>query len=81
MNAVLLDCVWNVHQVLVDHRNKSGVVFCGKIAKYLIESAYVIRTVIGRKGDPGKQNLDVSALQGVEHLIEIAAGLFEGQAA
>ena len=41
----------------------------------------VVGAVVGRQGDAGEQNLDVRVLKRGEHLVEVAAGLVEGQAA
>ena len=41
----------------------------------------VIGAVVGREGDAGEQNLDVGGFEGGEDLVEVAAGLLEGQAA
>lgn len=80
MNAILLDCVRNVYQVFVDHGNKGSVVLCGQVAEDCFEGVDVVRAVIGREGDAGKQNLDVCALESSQHLVKVAARLVERQA-
>ncbi len=41
----------------------------------------VVGAVVGRQGDAGEQDFDVRVFERGQHLVEIAAGLVEGQAA
>jgi len=64
VNAVLLDGAGDMDKVFVEHGNKRRVVLRGEIAKGLVEGVDVIRTVVGRKGDAGEQDLDVRISKG-----------------
>ena len=75
MYAVLLDGAGDVDEVFVQHGDEGRVVLRGEIAKGLVEGTDVIRTVVGRKGDAGEQDLDVGGFKRGENLIEIAASL------
>ena len=81
VNAVVLDGVGNVDEVLVDHGDEGGVMLCGQIAEELVEGVDVVGAVVGGQGDAGEQDLDVSGFKGCEDLVEITASLVEGQAA
>jgi len=80
VNAVLLDGVGDVDQVFVDHGHKGGVVPGGQAAENLLEGVNVVRSVVGRQGDAGQQNLDVRAFEGGQDGIQILARLVGGQA-
>ena len=81
MDAVWLDCAGDVDQVSVDHGHKGGVVFGGQVAEELVELQDVLLAVVGREGDAGEQDFYVRAFERGQHLIEVAPGLAEGQAA
>ena len=81
MNAVRLDGVGDMDQVLVDHGHKGDVCLRGQVAEDLIEGLDVVGPVVGRQGDAGEQNFDVRGFERGQDLIEVAAGLIERQAA
>lgn len=81
MNAVGLNGVGDVDQVFVDHGDKRDMVPGGKVAEDLLEGLDVVGAVVGREGDAGEQNLDVSFFKRGEHLVEIVPGLVRGQSA
>ena len=81
MDAVGLDRAGDVDQVFVDHGHKDGVVFGGQVTEELVELQDVFLSVVGRESDAGKQDFDVRAFESGQHLVEVAAGLAEGQAA
>src|ERR1700722_8350309 len=81
MNAVFLDRVWNVDKILVDHRDESSVVLHRKIAKDLVKGADIILSIIRRQSDPSQEYLDVSAVEGCQHCIQVLPRLFERKAA
>ena len=81
MDAVLLDGVGDVDQVLVDHGDEGGVVLGGEVAEDLVEGIDVVLAVVGREGDAGEQYLYMGGFKSGEHLVEIVAGLVGGQAA
>jgi len=62
--AVLLDGAGNVDEVFVQHGYEGRMVLRREIAEGLIEGVDVVRAVIGRQGDAGEQNLDVSRFKG-----------------
>ena len=57
------------------------MMFGGKVAKHLIEGVNVVRPVVGRQGNAGKQYLDARVFEHVEYSVEVAAGLIEREAA
>jgi len=81
MNAIRLNCAGNVDQAFVEHGHESGAMFLGQGAEYLLELLDVIVTVVRRERDSGEQDFNVRACQCGENLVEVAAGLVEGQAA
>ena len=81
MDAVLLDGAGDVDQVFVDHRHKGDVVVGSESAEDLVEGLHVVGAVVGGQGDAGEQDLDVRGFESGKHLVEVAAGLIERQAA
>ena len=53
----------------------------GEIAEGLVEGVDVVGAVVGRKGDAGEHNLDMSGFKGGQHGIEIVPGEVGWQAA
>jgi len=81
VNAVGLDRSRHVDQVFVDHGHEGRVVLARQVAEDLFELRNVFLAVVGRQSDSCQQDFDVGAFKRREHLVEIAAGLVEGQAA
>jgi len=80
MNPVSLDCVRHLNQILVNHRNKCGVVPSRQLAKHGFKGLNVVRPVVGRKRDTGEQNLHMRILKAGQDGIEIAPRLVERNA-
>ncbi len=81
MDGILLNCAGDIHQVLVDHWNKSDVMLCCQIAKDLVEVVNIFLTVVWREGDAGQKNLDMGVFESCQHRVEVVAGVVERQAA
>jgi len=80
VDAVLLNGVGDVDQVLVNHGHEGGVVFGCHIDEHLLEGVDVIGTIIRREGDAGQQDFDVRVFEGGQNGIEILPRLGGGQA-
>ncbi len=81
MDAVGLDGAGDVDEVFVEHGHEGGVVLGGEIAEDLLEGVDVIAAVVGRQGDAGQQDLDVSGFERGEDGVEIAARPIRREAA
>jgi len=81
MDAIALDRSRDIDQIFIKHGHESNVVLRREIAKNLIECADVVRSIVRRQRDAGKQDLHMSFLKRGEHLVEIRARLGDGQAA
>jgi len=81
MNAVGLDGSGDIDEILVEHGHEGDAALGREIAKDLVEGADVVRAIIGRQRDAGEKDFYVSVQERGEHLIEIRAGLGDGQAA
>ncbi len=81
MDAIGLDRVWNANQILIEHGHKRSVITGGDRGKDSLEGADEVRAVIGRQRDACHQHLNMSVRQRTDHLVEVGAGLPEGQAA
>ena len=81
MNAVGLDAVGHVDEVLIDHGNEGRMMAGGKVAKNGFEGLNVIGAVVRRESDSGQKNFDVGVLEAGEDRIEIVARLIKGKAA
>jgi len=79
--AVLLDGSRYMDEIFVDHGHKGDTMLCGEGTEELVEGLNVVRAVVGRQCNAGQQDLDMGGFQRGEHLLEIAAGLIERQAA
>ena len=77
----MLDCAGNMDQVFVDHGNKGYVMLGREGAVDFAERSNVVGAVIRGQGNASQQYFGVGLFERCQHLIEIAAGLFQGQAA
>lgn len=81
MNSIGLDCAGNVSEIFVDHGHECYMMPGGEVVKHRIKLTNVVRAIVGRKGDAGKQDLDVRIGERGEHGIEIVKRLVERKAA
>jgi hypothetical protein len=81
VNAVALDGAGHMDEVFVDHGYKCDAMMRGERVKDLLERLDIVGAVVGRQCDAGEQYFDVRSFERREHVVEIAAGSVEGQAA
>lgn len=81
MNAVLLDCAGDGHEVFVNHGNKRRVVFFREVRIDLRELMNIVRSVVWRQSNAGEQHFDVRRFQTSEYRIEIVTCLHERKSA
>lgn len=77
MNAVGLDGVGDIDQILVDHGHDRAVMFGGQIKVDLVELVDVVGSVVGRQGDAGEKHLDVRVFESGDDRFEVAPRLVE----
>ena len=63
MNAVGLNGVGDVDQILVDHGDERHAMACSQVAKDLLEGFDVVGAIIRREGDAGEQDFDMGFFQ------------------